>query len=223
MQGDTRDMLARLKSVVPARWHGEANATRDAVLAGLADGWAWLHDMLAAVRAQARIATASGATLDLIAADCFGPRIRRRRGQGDTALRVTILRELLRERATRPALLAALQDLTGRTATVFEPRRPADTGGWGVACGYATAGGWGSLALPHQCFVTARRRQGSGIARLNGWGGGGGGWGAIGLSGGGMAWASLAMIEGQVTDADIHAAVATVMPAAAIAWVRIED
>ena len=218
MQGDAGDMLARLKSVLPARWHGESNATRDAVLAGLADGWAWLHDMLGAVRAQARIATASGATLDLIATDCFGPRIRRRRGQGDTALRVVILRELLRERATRPAVLAALRDLTGRDATVFEPRRPADTGGWGVACGYGAAGGWGSLALPYQCFVVARRPQGSGIARLNGWGGAGGGWG-----GGAMAWASLAMIEGQVTDADIHAAVAAVTPAAAIAWVRIED
>ena len=218
MQGDAGDMLARLKSVLPARWHGEANATLDAVLAGLADGWTWLHDMLAAVRAQARIATASGATLDLIAADCFGARIRRRRGQGDSAFRVTILSELLRERATRPALLAALHDLTGRDATVFEPRRPADTGGWGVACGYGAGGGWGSLALPYQCFVTARRPQGSGIARLNGWGGGAGGWG-----GGSVAWASLAMIEGQVTDADIHAAVAAVMPAAAIAWVRIDD
>ncbi len=218
MQGDAGDMLARLKAVLPARWHGEANATLDAVLAGLADGWAWLHELLAAVRAEARIATASGATLDLIAADYFGQRIRRRRGQGDAAFRLAILRELLRERATRPAVLAVLRDLTGRDAAVFEPRRPADTGGWGVACGYGAAGGWGSLALPYQCFVTVRRPLGSGISRLNGWGGGSGGWGA-----GAAAWASLAMIEGQVTDADIHAAVAAVVPAAAVAWVRIED
>lgn len=218
MQGDAGNILARLKSVLPARWHAEANAVLDAVLAGLADGWAWLHAMLAAVRAQARIATASGATLDLIAADYFGPRIHRRRGQGDTALRLTILRELLRERTTRPALLAALRDLTGREATVFEPRRPADTGGWGTAWGYGAAGGWGNLALAYQCFVTARRPQGSGIAHLSGWGAGGGGWGV-----GGVAWASLEMIAGQVTDADIQAAVAAVMPASATAWLRIED
>lgn len=217
MQGDAQDMLARLKAVLPARWLGESTATLDAVLAGLADGWAWLHDMLATVRAQARIATATGTTLDLIAADCFGARVSRRRAQGDAAFRATILRELLRARATRPALASALRDLTGREAVVFEPRRPADTGGWGIACGWNSGGGWGSLALPYQCFVTARRPLGSGIAGLDGWGEGGGGWGV-----GGLAWASLDMLQGQVTDADIFAAVAAVLPAGATAWVRIE-
>ena len=216
MQGDAQDMLARLKSVLPARWHGEANPVLEAVLAGLADGWAWLHDMLATVRAQARIATAIGAMLDLIAGDFFGPRLRRRRAQGDAAFRAAILRELLRDRATRPALVAALQDLTGRTPAVFEPRRPADTGAWGMALGYGVAGGWGSLALPYQCFVTARRPHGSGIAGIAGWGSGGWGTGA-------SAWASLAMIAGQITDTDILGAVAAAMPAAATAWVRIED
>ncbi len=218
MVGDKQDMLARMKAVLPARWHGEGGERVDAVLAGLAEGWAWLHDMLATVRAQARVATASGTALDLIAGDFFGPRLRRRRAQGDAAFRAAILRELLRPRATRPALVAALRDLTGRAPAVFEPRRPADTGAWGLACGWGVAGGWGSLSIPYQCFVTARRPQGSGIGRLSGWGGGGGGWGA-----GSLAWASLSMIEGQVTDADIHDAVAAVLPAATTAWVRIEN
>ena len=218
MQGDAQNMLARLKSVLPARWFGEAPATLDAVLAGLADGWAWLHEMLAVVRAQARVATASGAMLDMIALDFFGARLARRRAQGDAAFRAAILRELLRERATRAALAAALRDLTGWEPAIFEPRRPADTGGWGVASGWNAGGGWGSLALPYQCFVTARRPQGSGIAGLNGWGAGGGGWGV-----GGMAWASLAMIAGQVTDADIYRAAADVLPIGATAWVRIES
>ena len=218
MQGDAQDMRARLRAVLPARWHSEAPAVLEAVLAGLAEGWAWLYDMLAVVRAQARVATASGAMLDMMAGDYFGQRIRRRRAQGDVAFRATILRELLRERATRPALVAVLRDLTGRTPLIFEPRRPGDTGGWGVGCGYGAAGGWGSLLLPYQCFVTARRPLGSGIAGLNGWGGGAGGWGT-----GSVAWASLAMLEGQVTDADIHAAVAAVLPAGATAWVRIDN
>jgi hypothetical protein len=101
---------------------------------------------------------------------------------------------------------------------VFEPARPADTGGWGVACGWGAAGGWGNLGLPYQCFVTARRPQGSGIAGLGGWNSGAGGWG-----GGGLAWASLAMLDGQVTDADIMDAAAAVMPAGGTAWVRIES
>ena len=218
MQGDAQDMLARLRAVLPSRWHGEAPVVLEAVLAGLADAWVWLHAMLATVRAQARIATAGGAMLDVIAGDFFGPRIRRGRAQGDASFRAAILRELLRERATRPALRAALFDLTGREPAIFEPRRPADTGAWGIACGYGAGGGWGSLALPYQFFVTARRPQGSGIARLNGWGQGGGGWGV-----GGIAWASLAMIEGQVTDADIHAAAAAVLPAGGVAWLRITD
>lgn len=216
MQGDADDMLARLKAVLPVRWHGEAGPTLDAVLAGLAEGWAWLHGMLATVRAQARIATATGTALDMAAADFFGPRLTRRRVQGDAAFRAAIRRELLRERATRPALIAALRDLTGRAPAVFEPRRPGDTGGWGAGAGWGAAGGWGSLALPYQCFVTAYRPQGSGIAGLGGWGAGAGGWG-----GGAVAWASLSMLEGQVTDADIMAATAAVLPQGAVAWVRI--
>jgi hypothetical protein len=218
MRGDADDMRLRLKAVLPSRWHGEAGPVLDAVLSGLASGLSWLHDMIETVRAQARVATASGAMLDMIAADFFGARLRRRRAQGDAAFRAAILRELLRPRATRPALEAALRDLTGREPTVFEPRRPADTGAWGIGCGWSAGGGWGSLALPYQCFVTARRPQGSGIGALSGWSAGGGGWGA-----GGIAWASLSMIEGQVTDADIHAAVAAVIPAASVAWVRIES
>jgi len=221
MRGDAQDMLVRLQSVLPARWHGEAadgGGVLAAVLAGLAEGWAWLHELLGAVRAQTRIATATGRALDMIAVDYFGARVRRRRAQGDAAFRATILRELLRERATRPALHGALLDLTGRAPAVFEPRRPADTGGWGVGCGYGAGGGWGSLLLPYQCFVSARRPLGSGIAVVNGWGGGSGGWGV-----GAGAWASLAMLEGQVTDADIHEAVATVLPVGAVAWVRIDN
>lgn len=216
--GTAQDMLARLRAVLPGRWLAQSTPALDAVLAGLAEGWAWLHTQLAEVRAQARIATATGAMLDLIAADCFGARIRRRRGQGDTAFRTTILRELLRERATRGALLSVLRDLTGREASVFEPQRPADTGGWSIGAGYGTAGGWGSLSLPYQCFVTARRPLGAGIGGLSGWSGQHGGWGA-----GAIAWASLAMVEGQVTDADIHAAAASVLPTGAVAWVRIEN
>ena len=215
---DLTDMRARLRGVLPARWHAEANETLDAVLSGLAEGWQWVRGLVDEVRAQARIATATGRTLDLAAADYFGPRIRRRTGQGDAAFRGVILRELLRERATRPGLVAALRDLTGRAPVVFEPRRPADTGGWGAGCAWGAAGGWGSMMLPHQVFVTAYRPKGAGIAGINGWRGPGGGYGL-----GAAAWAGAAMLDGQVTDADIHAATAAVLPASAIAWVRIQD
>lgn len=218
MVGDRTDMLARLKAVLPARWFGEASPVLDAVLLGLAEGWAWLHAMLGELRTQTRIATATGAALDMIALDFFGARIRRRGGQGDAPFRASILRELLRERATRGALEAALVDLTGRAPLVFEPTRPADTGAWSIAGGYGVAGGWGSLLLPHQCFVTAFRPRGSGVASVNGWGGGSGGWGV-----GSSAYISLASLQGQVTDADIRAAVAGVLPVGSLAWMRIQS
>jgi len=100
---------------------------------------------------------------------------------------------------------------------VFEPSRPADTGAWSGPLGYGVAGGWGSLLLPFQCFVTAYRAQGSGIASTSGYGG------PAGYSVGPIQYASLAMLTGQITDADITAAIAGVMPTAAIGWTRISN
>ncbi len=216
MVGDPEDMLVRLKAVLPTRWFPDATPVLDGLLSGFGATASWLYGVLSTVRGQARIATASGAFLDMIATDFFGSALARRAGQGDTAFRDRIAAELLRERATRPALAAALLDLTGRAPVIFEPSRPADTGAWGVASGYGTAGGWGSLALPLQCFVTAYRPIGSGIAAVGGWGQNAGGYGH-----GAIEYATLAMLDGQVTDADITSVIAGVMPVAAIAWTRI--
>jgi hypothetical protein len=218
MTGDSNDMLARLKAVLPSRWFPDATPVLDGLLTGLANVAAGGYTLLAGVRAAARIATATGGFLDMIAQDFFGARVTRREGQGDDAFRGRIEAELLRERGTRGSVTGVLQDLTGRTPVVFEPMRPDDTGAWGIALGYGAAGGWGSLALPFQCFVTAFRAQGSGIAQVAGWGSGAGGWGV-----GAIEYASLDMVEGQITDADIDAAIAGVMPVAAIAWTRITD
>ena len=77
------------------------------------------------------------------------------------------------------------------------------------------AGGWGSLALPFQCFVTAFRAQGSGIAVTSGYNG------SAGYGQGAIQYASLSMLTGQITDSDIRAAIAGVIPTATIAWTRI--
>ncbi len=80
------------------------------------------------------------------------------------------------------------------------------------------AGGWGSLMLPFQCFVTAFRSQGSGIANVAGYGQSAGGYGT-----GAIEYAALAMITGQITDTDITRAIAGVMPVSSIAWTRITN
>lgn len=160
--------------------------------------------------------------LDIIGRDFFGLSLSRRPDEGDASYRRRIQLELFRERGTRAAVTSVLSDLTGRSPVIFEPARTTDTGGYGSAVAAATglsygvAGGWGSLQLPFQSFVMAYRPAGPGIALVSGWGQGAGGYGI-----GNIEYGNLDMIEGQVTDADIMAAVASVLPIASTVWVAI--
>lgn len=224
MTGDRADMVARLRAVLPTHWFPEDTPVLDGVLNGLASAWTWLFQLLQYVRAQTRLATATGVWLDVIAQDFCGTRLTRRSGQSDDAFRNRIRQELLRERGTRNAVTSVLLDLTNRPPAIFEPGLTGDTGGYGSIAGagggvgYRAGGGWGSLDLPFQCFVTAYRPIGSGISVVSGWGESNGGYGS-----GAIEYASLSMVQGQVTDADIYAAVASVMPVATIAWTCIAD
>jgi hypothetical protein len=198
------------------------------LLGGLANAWAWLYSLLAYVRLQTRIATATDGWLDLIARDYGGPAWARQTGETDAAFSARINRNLQALRGTRTALIAAITNLTGRTPLVFEPAYPPDTGGLGtVGLGWNTLGGWGNLNLPYQCFVTAYRPAGGGIANSGGWGSRAasavpnlalGGWGA-----GELQYGNVSLIEGQITDAQIFATIASCMPAATIAWTALSD
>ena len=218
MIGDTQDMLARLKATLPTRWFADVTPVLDGILSGLASVWAGLYAALAYTRLQTRLATASDSFLDTLSQDYLGRSLPRRATEPDTAFRIRIQRELLRERGTRGAVLSVLTDLTGRRPVVFEPARPTDTGAWCGPLGYGLAGGWGSLALPFQCFVTAYRSTGSGIAGVAGYSVGQAGYGI-----GALEYAGLSMLTGQITDTDISNAVASVMPVSAIAWTRITN
>jgi hypothetical protein len=219
MTGDLSDMLARIKAVLPRAWFPDATPVLDAMLTGVAAGWAWVYSLLAYVQAQTRVATATDVWLDVIALDYFGSGLQRRPAETDSTYRQRIHDELLRERGTRAAIVSILIDLTGRTPTIFEPARTSDTGGYTLGgIGYGVGGGWGSLVLPFQCFVTAYRASGTGVGTVAGWGSGAGGYGE-----GAIEYAGLAMIEGQTSDAEIAAAVASVLPATAIAWLRISN
>ena len=224
MVGDQADISGRLTAVLPSRWFADQSPILAGILSGFAWAWAGSYSLLQYVKAQTRIASATDVWLDIIARDFFGSNLVRRADQGDDPFRERIQRELFRERGTRAALISVVQDLTGRPPVIFEPARTTDTGGYRLTSGgvtglgYGLAGGWGSLNLPFQCFVTAYRPLGTGIALVSGWGGSGGGFGI-----GAIEYASLAMVQGQVTDDDINSAIAGVMPAASIAWTRITD
>jgi hypothetical protein len=222
MTGDQQDMLSRVKQVLPLQWFPDNTPVLDTLLNGVAWAWAWVYELLQYVITQARISTAESTWLDLIAVDYFGSQLERRVGEDDAAYRLRIKNELIRERCTRRAVISSLADLTGQSPIIFEPANPLDTGGYGSSgaigsgLGYGVAGGWGSLDLPLQFFVTAYRPVGAGIGSVSGWGCGGGGYGQ-----GSLEYASLSMMLGQVTDADIYSAVTDVLPIGVVAWARI--
>ena len=220
MTGDTPDLVARIRALLPAGWFRDPTPVLDAVLAGTATALSAGYGLLAFARRQTRIATATDGFLDLIGLDYFGGKLRRRLREGDDAYRARIVAELLAEKGTRRGLVRTLTALTGRPPRVFEPLRPADTGGYRVGgAGYGVAGGYGALDAPYQAFVTAYRPVGQGIPDLGGYGASVGGYSA----GGQLAYATLSQVQGPVTDADIFAAVSDVIEAGTLAWTQIQS
>lgn len=231
MIGDITDMLARLRVALTSTWFpttAQGTPTNSPVLDGLLSGvayvWSQSYSLLQYVKSQARISTAGGVFLDIIASDFFGLFLSRRNAELDASLRTRIKKELLREKGTRAGLIAAVTDLTGRVPTVFEPGYTLDTGGWGVTgrMGYGVAGGYGSLVLPFQFFINALRPLGGGVASVAGYGHIGGFNGMTGGYGvGSIEYVSLAMVNSPVVDQDILNVINDVKPVASIAWTTI--
>lgn len=218
--GDATDIRARVKSTLPP-WFGDTNPILSALIAGLAAALANFYAVYLYAALQTRIKTATDGWLDLIAADFFGTRIARKQNQTDASFRSLIIANLFRERATRKAIIQVLTDLTGRAPIVIEPQRPADCGAYGVpTSGYGVAGYYGSRLLPSQCFVIAYRPASSGIPNIAGYGNAPA---AYGVASRGGEYASLSMIIGQVTDADIYAAIDSVRPVGTVIWTTIKS
>jgi hypothetical protein len=219
MTGDQNDMVNRLKSVLPARWFGDVTPIFDGLLNGLANAWSGLYILLQSAAEQARIATATGVFLDLASTDYFGAAMPRRMGESDAGFSQRLRNSLLAGRATRSAVSSMLLDLTGRTPIIFEPLNAGDTGGYNSGTlGYSSAGGYGSNNLPFQFFLTAYRPNATPISNAGGYGVGPGGYGTAP-----MFYAELANISGMITDADIYAAAAAVLPTAYTGWMNISN
>jgi hypothetical protein len=215
--GDQSDIILRLKATLPS-WFGDNTPILDALLQGLAWAGSFAYSLISYAKLQTRIKTATDGWLDMIAADFFGSLLARAANQSDASFRARIIINLIRERATRKSIIAVLQDLTGRTPLVFEPQRPADTGAYSAPnSGYGVAGGYGSLLLPYQAFVTAYRPAGTGIPLVAGYGISTGGYGVASRAD----LASMDMIQRAVTDADIYAAIDSVKPSGTTVWTRI--
>jgi hypothetical protein len=222
--GDSNDIFSRLKGMLPTRWFGTSSDSVpliDAILTGLSANLAFIYSLYAYAKLQTRINTATDGWLDLIAADFFGTSLTRKVGQNDSSFRNAIKAQLLREKATRNAIVLALVGLTGRAPTIVEPRRPADTGAYGVSTsGYGSAGYYCSNLLPYQAFVIAfRPRSADGIANVAGYGISTGGYNTSSQA----EYASISAFNGGVNDSDIFAAVDAVKPEGTIVWMTIKS
>lgn len=217
--GDVQDLETRLQRLIPWSWFPLGLAPLYVgLIAGLAAAFSQVYGLLAYVKNQARLQTTTDGFLDLTAFDFFGNKLPRRNGESDPAYQQRISINLFRRRVTRASVVKILEDLTGQTPTIFEPRRAADTGAYGAPnCGYGVAGGYGSRQLPLQVFVTAYRPSGKGIPGVAGYGIAVGGY----RVGGQLEYASIGLVGQNVADADIYAAVNSVRAVCVTLWVNV--
>lgn len=217
--GDQQDQFQRIKSLI-TKWFSDDTPVLDALLRGFAYAKSFVYGLIVYAALQTRIKTATDGWLDMIAADFFGSSLLRKSGQSDASFKNRIIINLFRERATRNGLVRVLTDLTGRAPVVFEPQRPLDTGSYGgPLIGYGVAGGYGSMMLPFQAFVTAYRPTSTGIPNVAGYGVSTGGYSRASQA----EIASMNMIQGAVTDDDIYAAIDSVKPVGTTIWTRIAN
>jgi len=128
--GDNDDIFSRLMGYLP-RWFGDSPPVVTALMRAAATGFAFIYLLIGYAILQTRIKSATGGWLDMIAADFFGTDLIRRTNETDPSFLNRIIVNMFRERGTRAAVVKVLKDLTGRAPSIVEPKRPADTGGYG--------------------------------------------------------------------------------------------
>lgn len=165
--GDQGDMFHRLKdNLVP--WFGQNAPIKDALLQGIAKTDSTIYSLIADTNLQARIATATGDSLDLISLDFFGNTFPRHYQENDASFRNRILANLIQERATRKGMITVLTRLTGRTPTVVEGWNTADIGAYDQSLFYDVYQGMGGLQ-PYTALIYAFRPQPLGFMNVGGY------------------------------------------------------
>lgn len=160
--GDQNDILSRLQTYLPRGWFGDWSEAPvvGAVLNGVASVFAVTYTLIMFIWAQTRLATSIGGWIDLWAADFFGGDLPRKPNESDASYIARIKVALFQQKATRPAMISVLTQLTGSAPIIFEPNRPLDSGCLGANTGVNSFCGvarMGSLACPYSALITAYR------------------------------------------------------------------
>ncbi|MBV0889765.1 hypothetical protein KTQ54_14700 [Komagataeibacter oboediens] len=160
----------RIRRLLPTGWFPSAPAAGEAeqapvlnaLLQGFGSVFAWIWAMLSGTADQTRLATMSGAFLDMFAADFFGTMLTRNPGESDDAFRARIEEALFPSLGTRPDVVNVIADEVGSAGRVIEPRNAADCKGIASMASPAIGGGYGygvaalrygSRGAPFQLFA----------------------------------------------------------------------
>lgn len=201
--GSAADFARRVRSLLPSGWFPAAPVSDQdeqapvlaAFLLGFGAVFAGAWTLLRQVAAQTRLASMSGAFLDMAAADYFGGTgLLRRKGEVDAAYRVRIRDSLVAARNTRAAVAAATTAVTGAVPRIIEPMSGQDCHAYGRSGLAAAGGGYG--------FGASDLRYGS----LRG----------------GQFFIETAQGDAAGVSA-VAAAVARVKAAGVVAWIRVES
>ncbi|MDE1009658.1 MAG: hypothetical protein OSB38_28765 [Paraburkholderia fungorum] len=160
--GDQQDITSRLQSYLPRGWFGDLTQAPiiGGLLAGIASVFAIMYTLIMFFWAQMRLQTSTGGWIDIWASDFLGSSLPRKPNESDASYIARIKIAIFQQRATRPAMISVLTQLTGRVPIIFEPTRPLDSGCMGANTGVASFCGvsrMGSIAAPFSCLITAFR------------------------------------------------------------------
>lgn len=226
--GDSKDIVSRVKKLIPHRWFVFTAPYRDAILGGLADLAAWNYGWIGYARAQSRLSTAYGIWLDIFAYDFLG-KFLVRNSIADDAFRKVIRATILQERVTRAGMINAVTILTGTPPFLFEPWNTFDTGSYSGpkktgatqygSFGYNVGqGGYGNMALNDQVFIKVTRGAGSGVPGVGGYANNIDGWGV-----GSVEYVGIASELSGITDAIIYQVINMAKPTGTTMWTAFQS
>lgn len=157
----------RIAAVFPNGWAG-LDATHEgqfsSLLLSMGTELGEIYSILQYVLLATRLLTETAPELDLAGEDFFDSFLSRQPGQSDADYAQTIIANLFKSAATRPAIAAGLLALTGVTPRMLEPWSIFDTGQWTHTTYWdhddvVFPGRWGAPELRYQGFVETAPAQ----------------------------------------------------------------